>query len=162
VAGVFAEGRGAADDGGPPFLCLFLLRGTLAGDRARVETWVPGETQRIAGDLAFTPDGAALTLAADHGGCPMATGGMVGAPYALSRTGGAAPAGWIGVALVTARRTALRPEPGPAPARAPYLVRFDPVAVLARRDGWVRARDLGKTAPVTGWLPAADLAVVIP
>lgn len=38
VAGVFAEQRGAADVGAPQFSCLFLLRGTLASSRAKVET----------------------------------------------------------------------------------------------------------------------------
>ncbi|WP_187273715.1 hypothetical protein [Methylobacterium sp. WL8] len=161
VAGVFAEQRGAADAGGPQFACVFLLRGTFAGDRAKVETWFPDEPERIPGDLAFTPDGAALTVAEDHGGCSMTTGTMVGTPYGLSRRAAAAD-GWIGVGLVTAERTAFRPEPGPAPARAPYLVRLDPVAVLERRDDWVRVRYRGKKAPVIGWLPAADLAVVMP
>ncbi|KQP85360.1 hypothetical protein ASF60_21860 [Methylobacterium sp. Leaf113] len=63
---------------------------------------------------------------------------------------------------MTAERTAFRPEPGPVPARAPYLVQLDPVAVLERRDAWVRVRYRGKKAPVIGWLPAADLAVVMP
>ncbi|WP_200927324.1 hypothetical protein [Methylobacterium sp. Leaf100] len=162
VAGVFAEQRGAAEAGSPQFACVFLLRGTLAGDRAKVETWFPDEPERIPGDLAFTPDGAALTLAEDHGGCSMTTGTMVGTPYALSRRAASAPDGWIGVGLVTAERTAFRPEPGPAPARAPYLVRLDPVAVLERRDAWVRVRYRGEKAPVIGWLPAADLAVVTP
>ncbi|WP_243214770.1 MULTISPECIES: hypothetical protein [Methylobacterium] len=162
VAGVFAEQRGAADAGAPQFSCLFLLRGTVAGGRAKVETWFPGEPERIPGDLVFTPDGASLTLAEDHGGCAMTTGTMVGTPYTLSRSTGGPSADWIGVGLVTARRTAFRPEPGPAPARAPYLVRFDPVAVLETRDAWVRVRYRGEKAPVIGWLPAADLAVVTP
>ncbi|KQP04863.1 hypothetical protein ASF28_18710 [Methylobacterium sp. Leaf99] len=92
----------------------------------------------------------------------MTTGTMVGTPYALSRSEGAAPTDWIGVGLVTAKRTAFRPEPGPAPARAPYLIQFDHVAVLERRDAWVRVRYRGEKAPVIGWLPAADLAVVTP
>ncbi|MCJ2081816.1 hypothetical protein [Methylobacterium sp. J-090] len=161
VAGVFSEQRGAADAGGPQFACVFLLRGTIAGDRAKVETWFPNEPERIPGDLAFTPDGAALTVAEDHDGCSMTTGTMVGTPYALSQRA-AAQDGWIGVGLVTAERTAFRPEPGPAPARAPYLVRLDPVAVLERRDAWVRVRYRGEKAPVIGWLPAANLAVVMP
>ena len=65
----------------------------------------------------------------------------------------------IGVGLVTAERTAFRPEPSPAPARAPYLVRLDPVAVLERRDAWVRVRYQGEKTPVIGWLPAAIWAV---
>lgn len=67
VSGVFAEERGGAD-GMPSFSCIFLLRGRLAGVRAEVETWFPGEPERIRGSLAFTPEGAALTLAEDHGG----------------------------------------------------------------------------------------------
>ena len=162
VAGVFAEQRGTADPGGPQFSCIFLLRGTLAGDEATVETWYPGEPERIAGHLDFTLGGAALTLSENHGGCLMTTGTMVGIPYALSRNAGEASTEWVGVGLVTAKRTAFRDEPGPAPARAPYLVQYDPVVVLERRDGWLRVRYRGEKAPVVGWLPAVDLAVVMP
>ncbi|MEH3147715.1 MAG: hypothetical protein PGN34_20760 [Methylobacterium frigidaeris] len=163
VSGVFAEGRGEAGPGGAPtFGCIFLLRGTLSGGRATVETWYPGEAERISGTLAFTTDGAALTLAEDHGGCPMTTGSMVGQPHALLRE--APQAGeegetWRDAALVTARRARLRPGPGPAPGRGPYLVENDPVAVLERRDGWVRVLYRGGRTPVAGWLPAGDLAV---
>lgn len=76
VAGVFAEQRGTADPGGPQFSCIFLMRGTLAGDGATVETWYPGEPERIAGRLDFTRGGAALTLSENHGGCLMTTGSM--------------------------------------------------------------------------------------
>ncbi|TXN24047.1 hypothetical protein FV217_04565 [Methylobacterium sp. WL9] len=63
---------------------------------------------------------------------------------------------------MTTKRAVLRPEPGPAPKRGPYLVEYDPVALLERRDGWVRARYLGGTKTVSGWLPADDLVVVAP
>lgn len=160
VAGVFSEQRGAPGSGGPQFSCLFLLRGTLAGGRAKVETWFPGEPKRIPGELAFTSDGATLILSEDHGGCSMTAGTMVETPYTLARSAEGTPAGWIGVGLVTAKRTAFRPEPGTAPARAPYLVRFDPVAVLERRDAWVRVQYRGEKVPVIGWLPAANVALV--
>ncbi|MFJ7440141.1 hypothetical protein ACIQW5_21030 [Methylorubrum thiocyanatum] len=164
VSGVFAEGRGGVE-GMPSFSCIFLLRGPLAGARATVETWSQGEAERIAGTLVFTAEGAELTLVEDHGGCPMATGSMVGQPFTLTReTPGAEvdPEGWRDVGLVTARRASLRPEPGPAPRRGPYLVASDPVAVLDRREGWVRVLYQGGEAAVTGWLPAAELAVAAP
>lgn len=161
VAGVFAEQRGMDGPGGAPqFSCLFLLRGELAGDRARVETWFPGEAERIAGELVFRADGAALTLRADHGGCGMTTGSMVGQPYEMARD--EEGSGWVGVALVTAKRATFRPAPSAAAPRAPYLVAFDPVAILEQRDGWVRALYRGGAKPVTGWLPAGDLAIARP
>ncbi|CAO4165415.1 hypothetical protein [Methylorubrum extorquens] len=36
-------------------------------------------------------------------------------------------------------------------------MRRDPVAILERRDGWVRALYRRGAKPVTGWLPEADL-----
>ena len=164
VAGVFAESRGGAD-GMPSFSCIFLLRGTLSGARAAVTTWYPGETERITGAFTFTTEGAELALAEDHGGCPMATGSMVGKPYALLKgapEAGSEPESWQGVGLVTARRAIFRPEPGPAPRRGSYLVENDPVAVLERREGWVRALYQGGKTPFVGWLPAADLAAAGP
>lgn len=38
-------------------------------------------------------------------------------------------------------------------------MRHDPMAVLERRDGWVRALYRRGAKPVTGWLPEADLAL---
>ncbi|MEE7465479.1 hypothetical protein MFUR16E_32060 [Methylobacterium fujisawaense] len=64
--------------------------------------------------------------------------------------------------LVTARRAALRSESGPAPRRGPYLVANDPVAVLDRREGWVRVLYQNGKAAVTGWLPVTELAVAAP
>lgn len=162
VAGVFVDSRGLpGPDGAPPFSCVFLLRGALAGARSDVETWTPGQGPRIRGTLAFTPEGATLTLREDHGGCPMTTGSMVGHPYALARTPEVAE-GWRGVGLVTAKRVDLRPEPGPTPKRAPHLVAYDPVVVLGRRGAWVRVRYDSGRAPVLGWVRAADLATVEP
>lgn len=161
VSGVFAEGRGGID-GRPAFSCVFLLRGTLSGPRASVETWYPGEAERIGGTLTFTAEGVELRLTEDHGGCPMTTGSMVDKPYALSREAGAEPETWRGVGLVTARRAILRPEPRQASGRAPYLVADDAVVVLARREGWVRALYQSGKTPVAGWLPVTDLAVEEP
>ncbi|WP_187277406.1 hypothetical protein [Methylobacterium sp. WL103] len=164
VAGVFAEGRGGVE-GMPSFSCIFLLHGTLSGAHGTVETWYPGEARRISGTLAFDAAGAALTLAEDHGGCPMTTGSMVGSPYALAAEAadpGEDVARWQGVALVTAKRAALLAEPGPAPKRSPYLVEADVVAVVERRGDWVRAAYGGGKAPVVGWLRAADIAAVEP
>ncbi|XYD11907.1 hypothetical protein R1A27_32610 (plasmid) [Methylobacterium sp. NMS12] len=162
LAGVFAESRGMpGPDGTPPFSCIFLLRGRLAGSQAAVETWFPGDAARIRGTLAFTPDGAALTLAEDHGGCPMTTGSMVGRPYILGRTAGTAQ-GWHGVGLVTSRRASLRRNPTSVLERQPYLIAYDPVVILERRGDWVRVRYDGREPPVSGWLPAADLSAVEP
>lgn len=161
VSGVFAEARGQDGPGSaPPFSCVFLLRGTLTGDRAAVETWFPGAPERIGGDLVFKPDGADLKLQEDHGGCPMTTGSMVGQPLGLSRD--EEGTGWLGVGLVTAKRAVLRATPeGPMP-RAPYIVEHDPVVILERRDRWVRASYRGGSRPISGWLATSDLVLVAP
>ena len=54
VSGVFSEARGEGGSGGAPqFSCIFLLRGTLVGDHATVETWVPGRPERVSGELVL-------------------------------------------------------------------------------------------------------------
>lgn len=163
VFGVFAEARGADGPGGAPqFACIFLLRGTIEGSRAKFESWFPSEAERISGVLDFSAEGAGVTLAENHGGCLNTTGTMVGEPYRLSRSADVRAEGWVGVALVTTRRAELRREPGPAQKRAPYLVENDPVVILERKDGWVRALYLGGKSPTNGWLAGEDLAVVAP
>lgn len=160
VSGVFSEGRaGNGTEAAPQFSCIFLLRGRLEDGRWRVETWYPGEAA-IAGDLSFENGQASLTLRENHGGCPMTAGDMTRQPYraGLDNRG----AGWIGVALVTARRAVFHPAPGAPPPRSPYIVSGDPVVVLERRGEWVRARYVAGTRPVTGWLRAADLAPPAP
>lgn len=158
VSGVFDEQRGGGPIGGPQFSCIFLLRGTLAGSRAAVETWFPGESERIPGELVFNSEGIALKLREDHGGCPMTTGSMAEQPYAMQRD--EEGTGWAGVALVTAKRTSFRSAPGAPAPRAPYVVSFDPLVVLERQSDWVRVSYRGATKPITGWLPTSDLALV--
>ena len=163
VFGVFAEARGPEGPGGAPqFACIFLLRGALEGSRATFESWFPSEAERISGTLDFSAEDASLTLAENHGGCLNTTGTMVGEPYRLSRSTDVRAEGWVGVGLVTARRAELRREPGPAQKRAPYLVENDPVVILERKDGWVRALYIGAKSPTFGWLAADDLSVVAP
>ncbi len=158
VHGVFAErriGNGTPDT--PQFGCLFLLDGRLQGETAIVTTWLPGQAERMSGVLRL---GAApsLQLEGNPGGCLMTSGDMTDAPYAL--TFDEPRANWIGTGLVTAERAILHPEPVERPARErPYLVRLDPVAILARRPGWSRVEYLeAGPRPVTGWLRDGDLA----
>ncbi|ALN75013.1 hypothetical protein [Aureimonas sp. AU20] len=162
IHGVFAEqrvGNGTLD--APQFGCLFLLEGRTEGERARVDTWFPGEVEHIRGELRL---GAApsLRLEENHGGCLMASGDMKDAPYELHLD--ERRADWIGAGLVTAERAILHPEPIDAPGRKrPYLVQFDPVAVLSQRPGWVRVEYLAAAGgPVTGWLRDADVAFSAP
>ena len=62
---------------------------------------------------------------------------------------------WIGVAMVTARRAALRRRPDAPAPRAPYVVRYDAVGVLERQGAWVRASVPGTKMSISGW-PRAD------
>jgi hypothetical protein len=90
----------------------------------------------------------------------MTTGSMAGLPYEMSRDAGGT--GWLGVGLVTAKRAVFRTTPEATAPRTPYIVEYDPVVILERHDGWVRASYRGATKPITGWLPASDLALVMP
>ncbi|WP_182422388.1 hypothetical protein [Aureimonas sp. ME7] len=159
VHGVFAErqiGNGTPE--APQFDCLFLLVGHVEGDRADVVTWFPGKAERIGGELHLGAE-PSLRLAENHGGCLMTTGDMKGAPYDLLLD--ERREDWIGAGLVAAERAILHPSPTNAPGRSrPYLVRFDPVAVLAQRPGWIHVEYLEATdRPVTGWLREADVVL---
>ena len=146
---------GNGTEAAPQFTCRFLLRGQLEGGRRIVETWYPGE-EPIRGNLSFEGGQASLMLRENHGGCSMASGDMTQRPYRAAPHG--VGEGRIGVALVASQRAAFRSSPGlPAP-RTPYVVEGDPVAVLERRGGWMRVSYVAGRRPVTGWLPADELA----
>jgi hypothetical protein len=156
VSGAFSDGRGENGPGGAPqFTCAFLFRGTLEGDRATITSWTPGDGKRIAGELVFKGDAVTLQLQEDQPGCAMTSGDTVQMPYEVSRTMDGA--GWLGVALVSARRASIRVAPGAPAPRKPYLVAFDPVVILERAGEWTRVAYLGGATPVSGWLRATEL-----
>lgn len=162
VHGVFAEqrvGNGTLD--APQFGCLFLFEGRMDGETASVTTWFPGEAERIGGTLRLGAD-PSLQIEENPGGCLMTSGDMVDAPYGLIFD--EPHANWIGTGLVTAERAILFPEPIEAAARRrPYLVAFDPVAVLERRPGWTRVEYIdGSTKPAAGWVRDGDVALSAP
>ncbi len=162
VHGVFAERRvGNGTTNAPQFSCLFLLAGRLNGDRGQVETWFPAEGERIRGKLQLGEQ-ASLQLEDNHGGCLMTTGDMKNAPYELSF--GERHTGWIGAGLVIANRAVLYSSPSSVPGRKrPYLVKYDPVAVLARRSRWIQVEYLeAEGKPVTGWLRDDAVGLSVP
>lgn len=157
VSGTFFDGRGEPGSSGvPPFTCIFRFKGRLDGVRAQIMTWAPGDATSIPGLLAFDGDAASLTLTRNQAGCDTAGDDMMRGPLTepLFRRG----AHWIGVGMVSVNRAALRPEPAASVRRTPYLIEFDPVVILERKGGWVRATYLGAESPVTGWLRQSDLA----
>ena len=161
VHGVFSEGRvGNGDEAAPQFSCLFLLKGQLTNGRAAVETWFPGETDRISGvlDLGAVPR---IKLTENHGGGLMTSGDMTAEPFPLDA--GERHADWVGAGLVTAPKAVLRQEPRDDLKRTrPYLVELDAFAVLEQRDGWVRVSFGGTDGPpASGWLRADEVAMSV-
>ena len=156
VTGAFSDASGPVGTGGASqFNCVFLLRGKLEGDRARIDTWAPGEKEHIAGELVFKGNDVMIRLAKDQPGCGMTGDGMVGESYNAART--KEGTGWIGVSIVSAGRAAFRPAPDAAAPRRPYVIENDPVVILARKGEWVRASYVGGRTPVTGWLRRDEL-----
>jgi hypothetical protein len=157
VTGTFFEQRGEAGPGGAPqFSCTFLLRGKLEGDRAKIDTWTPGDKERIAGELVFKGDEAMLKLMENQDGCGMTSGDMVHEYYKATRS--QEGKGWIGVGMVSAKRAAFRPAPKARAPRKPYIVAYDPVVILECKGDWLRASYLGGDRPITGWLRRNELA----
>lgn len=157
VTGVFSAervGNGTMD--APQFTCVFMIAGTLKGNHARIVTGLPDDAETIAGTLDFTEAGVALRLKQDQGGCGMASDEMVNEPYFMNRAGEGAD--WTGVALIGARKAVLSPGPAPATRKKPYLVRFNPVAIIGRQGQWVNVRYSDpEDRQVNGWVKASDL-----
>lgn len=157
VQGVFHDQRGGVF-GVPQFDCIFQLRGTLRDGEADIVTWYPGQTIEapIAGHLSLGAGDATFKLQDEPGGCAMTDGDMTHEPY---DNGGFVPEPrWIGVGLIASRHVSLRSAPGAAAPKYPYLTDGDAVAILARRQGWVRVRYQQTEHPVEGWLRASDIA----
>jgi hypothetical protein len=160
VLGVFQQWRlGNGTFESPQFSCIFLMRGRLDGTRGSIVSWFPGEDERIGGTLREDADGLSLQLAENHGGCSMTTGDMVREPFPIEFLD--AQPDWIDVGLVTAERAILQTDPAPDAQRSrPYLVEFDAIAALERRDGWTLVEYRGEDDRVTkGWLPDSDIAL---
>lgn len=159
IAGAFSDalvGNGTPD--APQFRCLFLIEGPLDAGAGRIAARMPGEPGSIAGRLETTPAGVRLTLDSNPPGCA-AVAPLAGSGQNLAR--GASGAA-IGGALLTAARAVIQTGPAEDPARTrPWLVRWDPVAVLAVRGDWAEIEYAGGPAPVRGWLRAADLALAL-
>ena len=156
VTGTFFDARGSVGPGGAAQLsCVFLLRGRLEGDRAKIDTWAPGGKERIAGELVFKGNDVMIKLVKDQPGCGMTGDDMVSEFYKASGT--MKGIGWIGVATVSVERAAFRPAPNAPAPRRPYIVENDPVVILARKGEWVRVTYIGGRKPVTGWLRRDEL-----
>lgn len=160
VTGTFWDARGLGPGGGPQFTCIFMLRGKVDGDRAKIDTWAPGEKDHIAGELVFEKRYVKIKLTEDHGGCLATDGDMVHQFYrAIFEKEGT---GWLGVAMVAVEQASFRPSPGARAPRKPYVVRYDPLVILARKGNWLRVRYLNGTKPVTGWMRRKELFIVEP
>jgi hypothetical protein len=160
IGGTFYDARGRGPGGEPQFTCIFMLRGKLDGNSAKIDTWVPGEKEHIAGELIFEEDDAKIKLTEDHGGCLATDGDMVHQFYKAIFEKEAT--GWLGVAMVSAARAPFRPAPGTPAPRKPYVVRYDPLVILARRGDWLRVRYLFGSKPITGWMRRKELAIAGP
>jgi hypothetical protein len=157
VSGAFFSTRGEPDSSGiPPFSCIFLLKGTLHGDRAKIATWAPGDKGVIHGELTLGGDDATLQLETEQPGCDVEGDEMVDVPDTLSAS--VDDEHWIGVGMVSVDRAYLRRRPGASTRHCPYLINFDPVVILHRRPGWAEVTYLGGETPITGWVRRSDLA----
>lgn len=158
VAGVFVDAAGGTGPGdAPQFLCATLLAGPIAGNSAAVQAWLPDDPELISGDLLVRDDAAVLRLEENPPGCAMASS-LIGKGQRLHRT--SAHPDWIGVALVTADRAILHPEPRAAgERRTPYLVTWDAVGIVENRGEWVLVEYVGGGRPTRGWLRRSDLAM---
>jgi hypothetical protein len=137
-----------------------LLDGRVSGDGAEVEAWLPDDPERISGTLQTTASDAVLRLDENPPGCAMAanmTGEGQRWPLDEARPD------WIGAGLVIVDRAVLYPEPAAdAARRRPYLIEWDAVAVLERRDGWAHVEFVDADTPARGWLRLSELALALP
>jgi hypothetical protein len=168
ITGYFKSGTGDDGAGGPMFSCIFYFRGRAIGKPPyRTDSWFPD--RRIAdpvirGTIAFgAANGrrtATIALAEEHGGCwnVQRFADTGGASFEFDRSGA-----WLAIRVVSAPRAYFHTEAKNSTRRKAYVTTGDPVRVLQRVSGWVRAEYTGAesgggdTPKTAGWLREADL-----
>ncbi|MBA8879236.1 hypothetical protein [Phyllobacterium myrsinacearum] len=156
VTGAFREYRtGNGTDDAPQFSCIFMLKGSLIDDHAAIVTWAPGDKDVIHGTLTFSRGTASLKLDQDQAGCAMTSGDMVTKPFELSKV--SEGNGWVGVGMISVKKAILRSKPNAKPGRAPFVVQYDPVVILSRKEDWLEVAYFGGENPVRGWLNRSEL-----
>ncbi len=161
LSGVVSDmARDHATDHAPHFMCRTLVGGRVDGVGAQVEAWLPDDPARIPGTLRMEGPDVRVRLDENPPGCAMVSN-MIGEGQRW-RLEEARP-DWIGVGLVTAERTVLHRSPAEEAGRErPYLVEWDAVAVLERREDWVHVEYVESDTPARGWVKPSDLALAFP
>jgi hypothetical protein len=156
MTGVFSDARvGNGTEDAPQFSCLFLLRGTLDGNAAKVTAWLPPEKATTSGTLTFEKDSVKLHLDGDPPGCA-ATGDEF-ASEAYEETS-VMDGKWTSTRLVSADSADMRQAPVDGSARKTRLSKGEVVVIYRRIGPWLECEDLNARRPVRGWVRVSDLA----
>jgi hypothetical protein len=144
---------------GPPTIsCIFYLRGTLAGAKAKVATYFP-ETPAddlIKGEMALQDTKHfQVRLPTEHGGCANLEPFADKDQPAGFQLGTAHP--WTAIAVVKSARAYFWDTPTSATHRKGYLVKGDGVGVRGAQPGWIEVDYVGGDKTISGWLRQTDV-----
>ncbi|MDR2874746.1 MAG: hypothetical protein LBV44_02295 [Methylobacillus sp.] len=155
ISGVFAERHDGTKEFPLTRACYFTISGTIKGNHAEISTRAPGAAKPISGTLDFKGSDALIRLRENQDGCAAVVADMTDEPLIISRDHEGKD--WLDVALIGAKKVVLGDAPAPAKRAKPYLIQYDPVAIIARQGEWVKVRYHWAQPLIEGWVKAGDL-----
>ena len=156
VTGVFSDYRvGNGTEDAPQFSCLFLLRGTVDGNAAKVTVWSPDNQGTTNGSLTMEKDTAKLSLEGNPPGCAAMGEEFVSKAYEEPSV---MDGKWTSVRLVSAASADVVQAPVNGSSRKARLIKGEVVVIFRRIGGWLDGEDVNANRPVRGWVRDSDLA----
>ncbi len=153
---VYYEARlGNGTSKAPQFDCAFLMSGDLRNGSGPLEAWQPGDPVSVSGQVTLSDDSLAFSLSRNLDGCLTTSGDMV--RQQVRGTRDMKGPDWIGVALVNAPRVAIRDSPGSSASNSLFVLKGQPVVILAHRGEWRRIESIGQRSVARGWVMAAEI-----
>jgi hypothetical protein len=137
----------------------FYFSGRMDGNQALVASFVTQTPdEKVNGTFALTSDAnhtLTLQLQQEHSGCMNVRNFADVSPIIFNRF--SQHLGWLGIDVVKSDKAYFSAEPNEASRKDSFVVKGNPVALLAEENGWYRAEYISGDVVTSGYLQPDDL-----